>query len=91
MYAAMSDLQANTDSKFTFEVQVKCPGTNMQHPPSLNSVLHTKMQPVFIIQLGGVWLLPREEIIQTLTTLNGSSKLKTSKKLFSVHGKSMGI
>ena len=42
-------------------------------------------------QLGGVQLLPREEIIQTLTTLDGSSELKTSKKMLSIHGKSMGI
>lgn len=52
----------------------------MQHPPSLNGVLHIQTQPVLITRLGGVQLLPREEIIQTPTTLDGSSEVKTSKK-----------
>lgn len=87
----MSDLQANMRSKSTSEVQVKWPDTSMHHSPSLNSLLHVQTQPVLICQLGGVLLLPREELIQTLTTLDGSSELMTSKRCQVIHGKSMGL
>lgn len=87
----MSDLQASMRSKSTSEVQVKWPDTSMHHSSSLNNLLHVQTQPVLICQLGGVQLLPREELIQTLTTLDGSSELTTPKRCQVIHGKSMGF
>jgi len=83
-----------SSGKYGFQVYLWSAGEEarcMQHPPSFNSLLHIQTQRVLITRLGRAQLLPGNEIIQTLTTLDSSSELKTPKKMLGIHGRSMGI